>query len=58
MTEDIKNELDSDSAELSDFHKELLEHVMELVKMSRTRCARVTMTGTTSKRFIKANASR
>ena len=40
MTEDVKKELDSDSAELSDFHKELLEHVKELVKMSRSKMSK------------------
>ena len=40
MTPDVKKELDSDSAELSDFHKELLEHVKELVKMSRSKMSK------------------
>ena len=40
MTEDVIKELDKDSAELSDFHKELLEHVKELVKMSRSKMSK------------------
>ena len=40
MTEDVIRELDKDSAELSDFHKELLEHVKELVKMSRSKMSK------------------
>ena len=40
MTPDVIKELDSDSAELSDFHKELLEHVKELVKMSRSKMSK------------------
>jgi hypothetical protein len=40
MTEDVIKELNSDSPELSEFHKALLEHVKELVKMSRTRMSK------------------
>ena len=40
MTPDVIKELDKDSAELSDFHKELLEHVKELVKMSRSKMSK------------------
>jgi hypothetical protein len=36
MTEDVIKELEKESGELSDFHKELLDHVMKLVKMSRS----------------------
>jgi len=40
LTEDVIKELNSDSPELSEFHKALLEHVKELVKMSRTRMSK------------------
>jgi hypothetical protein len=40
MTEDIIKELNKDNAELSEFHQELLEHVKELVKMSRTKMSK------------------
>jgi len=36
MTEDVIKELSSESPELSEFHKELLDHVKQLVKMSRS----------------------
>jgi hypothetical protein len=36
LTEDVIKELEKESGELSDFHKELLDHVMKLVKMSRS----------------------
>ena len=36
MTEDVIKELKDESGELSDFHKALLDHVMKLVKMSRS----------------------
>jgi hypothetical protein len=36
MTEDVVRELNQESPELSEFHKDLLDHVMKLVKMSRT----------------------
>ena len=36
MTQDVIDELSKENGELSDFHKELLEHVMDLVKTSRS----------------------
>jgi hypothetical protein len=40
VTEAVIKELSSDSPELSEFHQELLEHVRELVKMSRSKMSR------------------
>src|SRR6266850_2702659 len=37
MTSDVIDELSEESGELSDFHKDLLDHVMKLVKMSRSQ---------------------
>jgi hypothetical protein len=37
MNQDVIDELSEESGELSDFHKDLLDHVMKLVKMSRSQ---------------------
>jgi hypothetical protein len=36
MTQDVIDELNRESGEISEFHRKLLDHVMELVKMSRS----------------------
>src|SRR5258705_7279478 len=40
MTENVIKELNSDSPELSEFHRALLDHVKELVKMSRSKMSK------------------
>jgi hypothetical protein len=40
MTEDVVKELNRDDAELSEFHRALLDHVKELVKMSRSKMSK------------------
>src|SRR5258705_11919455 len=37
MNQDVVDELREEAGELSDFHKDLLDHVMKLVKMSRSQ---------------------
>lgn len=40
MTPDVIKELNREDGELSDFHKELLQHAMDLVKMSRKKMSK------------------
>lgn len=40
MTENVIKELNSDSPELSEFHRALLDHVKELVRMSRSKMSK------------------